>query len=144
MLKSRIWNKVSLLELSNQTRLARKSVFNLRGINKIDYFPSYVTVNSSTSDSYLITPENSFILLWNMLTIILILFQSAYIPFVLSFDLEDYFVFYVMDTIITAFFIIDMILVFNTAICKNGNLIKDRRVISSNYFKSYLLILFQF
>ena len=140
MLKSRIWNKVSLLELSNQTRLARKSVFNLRGINKIDYFPSYVTVNSSTSDSYLITPENSFILLWNMLTIILILFQSAYIPFVLSFDLEDYFVFYVMDTIITAFFIIDMILVFNTAICKNGNLIKDRRVISSNYFKSYFFI----
>ena len=139
MKKGKIWNQISLLEINSQKRLARKSVCNIRGCNKIDYFPSYISESQNT-DSFLISPDSHFIVVWDVCSVLLIIFQSMYIPFILAFEIEDYFRWFLIDTGITLFFVCDMAIVFNSAIYKNGNLVRDRKQIAKEYLKKSFLI----
>lgn len=139
MKKGKIWNQISLLEINNQKRLARKSVFNIRGCNKIDYFPSYISESQDT-DSFLISPDSNFIVVWDVCSVVLIIFQSIYVPFILAFEIDDYFRWFLIDTCITLFFVCDMVIVFNSAIYKNGNLVRDRKQIAKEYLKKSFFI----
>lgn len=141
MIKGKLWSQVSLLELSRAQRQVRKSIFRISANPKFDYFPTAIVTQGETLDSkYIISPDNKFLTLWDIIGIFLIIFQSFYIPFILAFDLYDSIFWFIIDTCATFYFLLDIILTFNTAIYKDGSLLSDRKQIMKKYLKSWLII----
>lgn len=65
----------------------------------------------------------------------LILYEMIMIPFRIAFSEEDFPVFESIDLVFDFIFMFDILLTFNTAIFKKGNLVYDRKTIAVEYLK---------
>lgn len=140
MIHGKLWNQISLLKLNEHHRLIRKSVFNIRGNDRVDYFPSYISMAPEKKTLKLISPEHKFIVVWNSLIVICSLFLAFYIPFVISFEINDNESYTSMYITILLLFVLDLVIDLNIALYNNGNLIFDRRKIIKSYVKGWFLI----
>jgi len=88
--------------------------------------------------SWLIHPDNTIKLIFDLTAFLLILFQAIILPFKLAFSFEtsnltnfDYFA--------DIYFIVDVFLNFNTGIYKEGIVIMDRDYIVKEYAKTWYI-----
>jgi len=86
--------------------------------------------------SFVIHPDNTIKLLFDLFAFILILFQAVILPFKLAFSYEtenltnfDYFT--------DIYFIVDVLLNFNTGIYNEGIIIMERNQIVKEYAKTW-------
>lgn len=82
-------------------------------------------------------PDGFIRLIWDIITMIFILYEMIMIPFGISFDVSDSDVLNVFDYFINIFFIADVILNFNTGFYFRGHLVLDRTKIATNYIKKW-------
>jgi hypothetical protein len=94
------------------------------------------TQDKSDSQKYVIHPDNSYKLVFDIMGLILIVYQTYTVPLTICFDFSitslkffDYF----SDMI----FILDVVLNFNTGFYSHGDLIMSRRVIAITYLKGW-------
>jgi len=85
-----------------------------------------------------IAPDSKFRLSWDILLIIVVIFDLVVLPMQIAFNLLSNLIYvqYVFD----ALFIIDIFLSFHTAYYKNGNLVTSHKKIAKRYAKSWLVI----
>ena len=140
MIHGKLWNQVSLLKLNEHHRLRRKSVFNIRGNDRLEYFPSCISMPPEKKTLKLISPENKMIVAWNSLIVICSVFLVIYIPFVIAFEINDNESNLIMYITFLLVFVIDLIIHLNTALYNNGNLIIDRSKIIKSYMKGWFFI----
>lgn len=140
MIKGKIWSQMSLLELTRHKKVIRRSLMTSRP-SKISFFPLAILVeDQSTVPQFMLSPETKFILIWNCTSILIVIFQSIYIPFLLSFEIEETNFFFVFETFSAIFFTLDILISFNLAIYKEGVLITDRKQILKSYIKKRFII----
>ncbi|CAD8152036.1 unnamed protein product [Paramecium octaurelia] len=84
-----------------------------------------------------LSPDSSLKLLWDFFCMILILYEIITIPIRISFDIE---VSAEFGYVITAAFLFDIILTFNTAVYLNGNINYTYKAIAVDYFKLWFWI----
>jgi hyperpolarization activated cyclic nucleotide-gated potassium channel 2 len=73
--------------------------------------------------------------MWNLLLLVFIIYQCITIPFRLSFNIPIVGGWRILEDIITAMFLIDVVINFNTGFYRKGNLIVSRKKIAINYIK---------
>ena len=78
--------------------------------------------------------------LWDFVSMILIVYWSLYLPYTLALSIENKGFLYYLDTISQVWFIIDIMLNFNTGYSEKGVLIMNRRKIALFYLKSWFAI----
>ncbi|KAG6590927.1 putative potassium/sodium hyperpolarization-activated cyclic nucleotide-gated channel [Phytophthora cinnamomi] len=86
----------------------------------------------------MIDPLGRFRLLWDLLSISFIFYNAIVLPFKASFDVnaaDNPF-----DTFLDVFFLVDIILTFNTAIEKDGSIRYNRRLVAERYLRSWFVI----
>lgn len=86
---------------------------------------------------YIINPDGSPKLLWDLLCLSIVIYSIISIPLEMSFDIivSDEF-----DITITVLFFFDIFLNFNTGVYQNGTLRMDRRIILKDYFKIWFWV----
>lgn len=92
--------------------------------------------NAKTTIQHLIiSPDSSGKLIWDFLCMLLIFYEILSIPFKISFDME---ISPELGIFIDAAFCFDILLNFNTAIYRNGEIVHDHKLIA----KTYLMLWF--
>ncbi|CAD8183738.1 unnamed protein product [Paramecium octaurelia] len=86
---------------------------------------------------FTINPDSTIKILWDFFCMILILYEIITIPIRISFDIE---VSSEFGYVITAAFLLDILLTFNTAIYKNGNINYSYKIIAIEYLKLWFWI----
>ncbi|KAF4036435.1 Cyclic nucleotide-binding domain [Phytophthora infestans] len=86
----------------------------------------------------MIDPLGRFRLFWDLTSISFIFYNAIVLPFKATFDVEakDN----PFETVLDVFFLIDIILTFNTAIEKEGSIRYNRRLVAETYLKSWFLV----
>ncbi|CAD8099542.1 unnamed protein product [Paramecium sonneborni] len=82
-------------------------------------------------------PDNTIKILWDFFCMILILYEIITIPIRISFDIE---VSSQFGYVITASFLLDILITFNTAIYKNGNINYSYKEIAIDYLRLWFWI----
>ena len=85
-------------------------------------------------------PESSLIVLWDMIAMIFIIYQSIEVPFRICFDIPLKGAWNTLEFIITISFMLDILLNFNTGFYSRGSLIMNRKEIAKNYLKAWFWI----
>lgn len=85
-------------------------------------------------------PDGSFRLFWDLTTILFIFYELILIPFELSFDFVLPTAMSTISYIIDSYFLIDILVSFNTEYYYKGTLVKDRRKIFFNYIRKWFWI----
>lgn len=86
-------------------------------------------------------PDGLFRVAFDILAMILIVWELLQIPILLSFqDIEVDSAFDGFSTFITSFFITDLILNFNTAYYARGHLVTNRSKIAKHYLKTWFVV----
>jgi CRP-like cAMP-binding protein len=90
--------------------------------------------------NYIINPESSSRLSWDILLLMVIIYQSLTVPFFISFNVDYPSYLEVIEFISTCIFMIDIITNFNTGYYSKGELIMKRTDIILNYLKLWFWI----
>ena len=86
-------------------------------------------------------PEESLKSNWDILMTVILLTTCLMTPWSIAFPAEDESALDIVNYTIDAFFIIDMIVIFNSAFHdEEGTIIEDRGKIACNYLKSWFII----
>lgn len=89
----------------------------------------------------LLSPTSNFKLLWNLMMFALIIFIAVVVPYRIPFEDETSDSWFIIDTIMDAIFLTDIVLTFITAYeDENGILVIDKAKIASNYLKAWFTI----
>ena len=126
MIKNKKWSQLSLLEITKAQRTHRKSPMTMKRFSIAEYFPTSPYMHDKDREydvSYIITPESRYKFTWDMVAIILIIYQCLYVPFILCFDLQSEPFCIYSDSLIFVFFLIDLLLTLNLALYRDGELI---------------------
>jgi hypothetical protein len=126
---------ISHILKSNPTLLERSSTTRDEPLKK--YFPGPDAPTSPSS--FVLLPESNVKVLWDVLTSVLILYQTFMYPYFLAFNTvhEDY---YLLDLASTLVFCLDILVNFNSAFYRRGVLIANRRAIALKYAQLWLWI----
>ena len=92
-------------------------------------------VEKSWSERLLFHPEGYVRMVWDIATMLLILFQAVSVPFMITFDVQSTGAMLYTDFMTTLFFLIDIPMTFNTAVYYKGKLQVNRSKIVSLYLK---------
>jgi hypothetical protein len=105
-----------------------------------EYFPDPDDAdNKSSQASYIMYPESPTRVIWDILTMLIILYQSFTFPYCFAFS-TSYRDSLVLDFVATAIFTADIVLNFNTAYYLRGIIITDRKEIALRYLKLWFPI----
>ncbi|CAD8120888.1 unnamed protein product [Paramecium sonneborni] len=133
-----LWNKSYLRKLHQLTEYQIKTIDDLK-------FNS--TIAESVYDSlYIFTPYSKFIFFWDMSQIILYLFIFFWLPFKISFGINQISQFWnvednhQMEFIILTLLSCDVLVGMNMAFIYKGQIIKNRRKIFINYIRQYAFV----
>ncbi|KAM3128378.1 hypothetical protein pb186bvf_019506 [Paramecium bursaria] len=92
-------------------------------------------------------PSSAFRVFWDLMNMVFIFGQMIYIPLVLCYSIDQNTFIYVLNQMISAYFMIDIVLTFNLAIYEKyailllrGELIYDRKLIAKEYLRGWLWI----
>lgn len=101
-----------------------------------EYFPA---AEIEPASSFIILPESFLKVSWDILTTLIVLYQSFMYPLYFAFGManEGY---YLIDIAFTVIFSADIILNFNCAFYRRGALITNRKAIAKKYLKFWLWI----
>jgi hypothetical protein len=78
---------------------------------------------------------------WNVFMLLLVVFQSIVVPVKIAFEEVTPFEWLVAEYIQDAFFMLDIVINFNTALINDkGELVTSRRIIASDYLRGWFLI----
>ncbi|KAL3668555.1 hypothetical protein V7S43_006638 [Phytophthora oleae] len=86
----------------------------------------------------MIDPLGRFRLFWDLTSISFIFYNAIVLPFKASFDVNA--VDNPFETFLDVFFLIDIILTFNTAVEKEGSIRYNRRLVAEKYLKTWFAI----
>ncbi|KAE9015954.1 hypothetical protein PR001_g13936 [Phytophthora rubi] len=86
----------------------------------------------------MIDPLGRFRLVWDLLSISFIFYNAIVLPFKASFDVnaQDN----PFETFLDAFFLLDIILTFNTAIEKDGSIRYNRQLVTERYLRTWFIV----
>ena len=84
---------------------------------------------------FLLHPESSFRLLWDLVITLLVFYQALAIPFFLAFRVTLSSFLKVVEVTTVGMFLLDMGVCMNTGFYANGQLVLNRKQILSNYFR---------
>jgi Ion transport protein len=85
-------------------------------------------------------PDATFKGIWDLICLVLIIYQSIIIPFRLCFDVEASGIMYYWETFIDCVFMLDIFVNFNTGFYKKGYLVMKRREIIKNYLRTWFVL----
>jgi hypothetical protein len=91
----------------------------------------------ASNSNYVIHPESSIKIIFDLIGLILILYQTLMVPFTVAFYIEDP-VLNIIDNITDIFFILEIFFNFNSGFYVKGLLIMNRKEICRNYSKGWL------
>lgn len=90
---------------------------------------------------FMIDPNSVTKTSWNVIMMLLIVFQSVTVPARIAFEDQTPFEWLVADYIMDGFFMIDIIVNFNTALInEKGELVTSRKTIASEYLRGWFWI----
>ena len=92
---------------------------------------------NSDRSKYVLFPDSNFRTFWDLISFLLILYQSLIVPFKLTFEPDLPIEFVQFDLFQDSFFIIDVFLNFNTGYYSKGTLVLQRDEIFRDYLKSW-------
>mmetsp|Transcript_3691 Transcript_3691/g.7896 ORF Transcript_3691/g.7896 Transcript_3691/m.7896 type:complete len:656 (-) Transcript_3691:26-1993(-) len=102
-----------------------------------EYFPDPESEPAPTK--FVLYPESSIKVAWDMVTSVVILYQSFTYPYFFAFStMHDGY--YLLDIMATIIFIADIMISFNTAFYRRGAIITDRSEIAKRYLRFWLWI----
>ncbi|OMJ81416.1 hypothetical protein SteCoe_18155 [Stentor coeruleus] len=138
--QKRIWSSTSLLDLSMYSRFTKEDV--KAPTEKVDFFPTNPLFEDSYPGSkFIISPENTTKILWDICGFFIILYQAIFIPFYIAFSINlSTSSIFTVDFGIMIYFTIDILLNFNTSYYSHAELINDRKAIVKNYIKFWFWI----
>ena len=143
---ARRWSSVSLIQLAgklsqfpaaNPDTDKAKVLTPTKTISHEDFFPA-ISVNeedANFSARLIIVPENSLKLSWDVLGFLIIVYQAVLVPYQIGFDLTSEGDIKNMEYFVQAFFVMDILLNFNTAYYWRGTLVVSRVMIAKQYLK---------
>lgn len=136
--QKRFWSSSSLLEISSAQRVSRD--FSTLQDEKFDYFPGSDQNNEPRREvQFIINPESTWKLVWDVTGFFIILYQALIIPFTIAFTVDISFT-SSADLCFMIYFFFDIILSLNTAFYSSGDLVDSRREIIKNYLKFWFWI----
>ena len=92
-------------------------------------------VDKTWSERLLFHPEGYIRMVWDIATMLLILYQAVAVPYMICFDVPSSTEMLYVDFVITVFFLADIGMTFNTAVYYKGKLQISRKKIISIYLK---------
>lgn len=132
------WNRHSLLELSanapKYTEMLKKS---LKGTSVVK--PNFFFLTQETNNK-IFNPEQRLIFLWKTLTVFFILIQAALVPVILSFPYEYTEDLIQIESAVSGFLLVDILIKLNTGIYRQGHLDTNRKSIFLNVFKKTFVL----
>ena len=97
--------------------------------------------NFEEGDSYLFSPNSTYIKVWSLLIMHLLIYTAVVVPYRISFVYKNEDEWLIADTIIDIIFFIDIFVTFNSAYFDHQmKLIHSRKTISLNYLKSWFIL----
>jgi hypothetical protein len=140
----RLWQKAtSQIILSNRALMALGKVKGDLmdfGTGKQQLHHSFQLEHIVLPFKCIILPTNKAKMVWDIITIVLLVYTATFVPFKLSFLDNSSMAILVIDYIVDALFALDILVNFLTAFFnQNGELVTDRCKIASNYLKSWFL-----
>ncbi|KAL4479754.1 hypothetical protein ABPG73_017975 [Tetrahymena malaccensis] len=143
--------KISQLKEKKKTRESILSkYFRYRKINQVadsevenkDYIGKRIQYQMKKKKyDFIISPDSPLRITWDISIMLLIIYAIILIPFRVAFDPNDQFSILVeLDNIFDFIFLTDILLNFNTAIYRKGNLIRKRKQITVEYLKLWFWI----
>ena len=90
--------------------------------------------------AFVFFPDSNLKTVWDLTSFVFTMWQSMLVPYRISFDIEATGVFGYFEYIIDSFFMIDILVNFNTGYYKKGNLIMQRKYIVLNYVISWFFL----
>lgn len=100
---------------------------------------NYYSVEASKS-CYIIPPNHFFKIIWDIANSLNIVYQAIVMPYMLAFETEIEGALVVIDIFQDFFFMIDILITFNTGIVLEGLLILNRLEIAKSYLKGWFVI----
>ena len=85
-------------------------------------------------------PEGKFRKFWDFACLLLVLVESLYVPYIVSFEVSLEGIAEVLDLGVQGFFVLDILLNFNTSFYTKGNIIVSRKLITLNYLKGWFWV----
>ena len=137
MYSRRLWSSTSLLEISSSHRPSKDFTSQLQ--EKSDYFPNETLTDKEKDTKFIINPESTWKLLFDITGFFIILYQALIIPFNIAFSVSSTQSFSI-DLCFLMYFIIDITLCFNTAFYSSGELVDSRIEIIKNYLKFWFWV----
>ena len=88
-------------------------------------------------------PSSNFRRFWELMVLVLVLFQAIYIPLTVSFKINHpkYTSWWTFDLTADVIFMVDLVMTFNVGVINSQNkLVMDRKIIAIYYIKSWFLL----
>lgn len=135
------------LKISKKLKLYGTSSINLNlNYRNKNFILKAITINKLKSIKEemkkidnLVNPQNKFFTYWNLLMLIFIIYSIILMPYFMVFEADNIIV-NNCELIMNIFFLIDIVINFNTAVIENNLIIIDRKVIAIKYLKSFFFI----
>ena len=89
---------------------------------------------------YIIDPDSTFKMIWDVLNFIFIIYQSIIIPYRISFDVPPQGNLFYLELFMDITFMFDIILTFNFGYYRQGISVLERKEIAVNYLKSWFIL----
>jgi len=120
----------------------KKSLAPTKTLTKDEFFPAATLLpeTDETPSPGILMPENPFKIAWDLLGIGFIVYQAVMIPYEVGFNQTETEWRFVLNNVIQGFFVLDILLAFNTAFYQKGNIVARRRVIGRHYIHSWLFL----
>ncbi|MEE4248653.1 MAG: ion transporter, partial [Kangiellaceae bacterium] len=90
------------------------------------------------SSRCMLTPDSPLRISWNIMLLLFIIYQAIAIPFRLGFNVPVEGGYAIFEDIITAVFLIDILVNFNTGFYRKGNIVLNRKEVAKQYIKFWL------
>ena len=128
-------------------RLGVKSLAQVKPISRDRFMPSpevededFVEQEKSISERLLFHPEGYVRMVWDMLTMVLILYQAVSVPFMICFDIATTGLLLYFEFVISVFFLMDILMSFNTGFYYKGKLMTTRKRIVHHYLELWFWV----
>ena len=116
-----------------------KTLAPTKTISREDFFPGAL-VDENDRPMLLLFPENKVKMAWDCLALLFIAYLAAIVPYQIAFMQESMVGLQWVDVVAQAFFMMDLVLHFNTAYYDKGKLVCQRRLIAIHYLKGMLWV----
>jgi hypothetical protein len=139
----RRWSNTSLLEVTPTKNTHPEPPIRLLQSaylrpQKSEFFP--MSSSRRRRRKLIIMPDSKFRVCWDVIGMAMIIYDAFYIPYICFFQTELMNDFNYSQIVKTLYFMMDIVLNFNTAFLKQGNLKTSQKLIVKNYLKHWFCL----